>query len=83
MRGMACSPSWDKGFYVLPEERCLETVSTFQAPNNPNHFKSKALKNQTKALHGCEVLAHAIPGRNLLVAQRFSVLYFRPYTEES
>lgn len=57
--GMACSPSWDKEFYALPEEKCLETVSTFQAPNNLNSFKSKALKNQKKALDGSEVLQHA------------------------
>lgn len=65
MGAMACSPSWDKEFFVLPEKKCLETVSTFQAPNNLNSFASKALKNPKKVLDGSKVLQHAVTVRSL------------------
>lgn len=49
----------------MSEEKCQEEVPTFQAPNIPNSFKYKALKNQKKGLDSSEVFQHAVTLRNL------------------
>lgn len=83
MRGMGCSSSWDKDLSIARREMSGEQCLPFRLQITKIASKVKPLKIKRRLCMVPRWYSMVYLAEIYLTAQRFSLLCFRPYTEES